>query len=157
MLKRALPISVVCLLVLATSASAAGEGAYFRQLRAHRPYQALSVTGSSGGHPLLHPNRLTIGFSSQSDGGGKKETDLGWGADCNEHSDPVRVTAHRIRPGKGYGWTTAMECIGTPQREDRWLESFFGAALSWRLRDGHLILAGSRGRIVLRHHPYPQE
>jgi hypothetical protein len=125
-------------------------------LAGHGRYWGLSITGANGGHPIRSPRELWLAFGTITDYGGENLEEkideyaaLFWESNCNEHNYKVEATPTRLN--LGVGGSTAVLCLGRVQKEERWLERFFGASPHWRLADGRLTLTARGSRIVMHH------
>jgi hypothetical protein len=126
------------------------------RLAGHGRYWGLSITGANGGHPIRRPRELWLAFGTITDYGGESFEEkideyaaLFWESNCNEHNYKVEATPTRLNLGGG--GSTLVGCIGRVQKEERWLERFFGASPHWRLADGRLTLTARGSRIVMHH------
>jgi hypothetical protein len=134
------------------------SGEPLEQLAGHGRYWGLSIVGANGGHPVRRPRELWLSFGTITDYGEgiEEKTDeyaaLFWESNCNEHNYKVEATPTRLNLSEG--GSTLVLCLGRVQKEERWLERFFGASPRWRLSNGHLTLT-ARGSTIVMHHRAP--
>lgn len=107
-----------------------------------KAFVATSVRGREGKQtPIAQPADVGISFSKSR----SRDQWIGWGANCNGFGARVRIRGGRLKLREVV--SSSVACSGRRQREDRWLDGFFGADPRWRLHGAHLKL-WSHGRVI---------
>lgn len=139
-------ILLVSLLLLVGPTSAMGAE-LFQRLEG-REFQGRSIVGAHGTHPVGHPDDLRLFFgTAELSGYGDATPTLYWRSRCNGHDYLLAFVHQRLHTSAQI--RTKKRCTGQSDREERWLEEFFAADLTWSLRHGRLTLTSGQRQIVL--------
>ena len=146
---RTSAVGVVLLISLALAAcapfTAQGQSSQKSAERLwNKGFRGVTVEGHHKEDIFLHPSDIHLNFTRDQSQGW-----IGWGANCNGYTAPLRIRRNRLK--LGVLSATTEECLlGASRREDTWLSSFFKADPRWHFRENLLVLATRHRKITFR-------
>jgi hypothetical protein len=147
------PILLAFLLLLIAPASVLGaeETEFSKNFKPldGRDFQARSIIGAGGKHPVRQPAELELFFRTvETTGYGVLYPTLFWRVGCNGH-DYYLYFDRQHRMYTRAPISSKRRCSEPKKREERWLGRFFAVHLTWTLRHGRLTLTSGERQIVL--------